>query len=403
MADRAVDADFDTQNRAYYAARDMQTLGEPATGQAAVRARAASSDGVPRRVGVVILTAAVVIGGLYLLWQARQIIGWCVGGCVIAVALDPAVNRMQQYQLKRSTAILLVYGALVLVGLGLAALFLPPLVDQIQGVTAYGLDLASHPERGDPLLTDLASRYGLTAYLPRLNAWLHSLSGQLTTIAGEFFSYSAALINSVAAMISMLFIAFYLLLDGQRMISALFQFVPEAQRPRARRILGQSAGAVSGYILGNVTISVICGVAVFVVLVLLRMPYAGALALMVGVLDLIPQVGATLGGVALVLAGLFINLFNSLVLLFYFIVYQQVENYLLQPLVYSRRVQLHPLTIFIAVVLGGVWLGVAGAFLAIPAAEIIRIVVAEWLASRAEQNHAVPGSSRHGSDVKIDQ
>ncbi len=403
MADRAVDADLDTQNQAYYAARDIQTPGEPATGQGAVRALPASSHAVPRTVGVVILTAAVVIGGLYLLWQARQIIGWCVGGCVIAVALDPAVNRMQRYHLKRSTAILLVYAALVLVGLGLVALFLPPLVDQIQGLVAYGRDLASHPEREDPMLTDLASRFGLTPYLPRLTAWLHSLSGQLTTVAGEFFSYTAALINSVAAMISMLFIAFYLLLDGQRMISALFQFVPEAQRPRARRILGQSAGAVSGYITGNVTISVICGVAVFVVLVVLRMPYAGALALMVAVLDLIPQVGATLGGVTLVLAGLFISPFKSLMLLIYFIVYQQVENYLLQPLVYSHRVQLHPLTIFIAVVLGGVWLGVAGAFLAIPAAEIIRIVVAEWLASRAEQNHAVPAGTRHGSDVKIDQ
>ena len=80
MADRTVDADFYTQNRASYAARDMQTLGELATGQGAVRTLPASSDGVPRTVGVVILTAAVVIGGLYLLWQARQIIGWCVGG-----------------------------------------------------------------------------------------------------------------------------------------------------------------------------------------------------------------------------------------------------------------------------------------------------------------------------------
>src|SRR6266508_2858035 len=214
MADRAVDADLDTQNQAYYAARDIQTPGEPATGQGAVRALPASSHAVPRTVGVVILTAAVVMGGLYLLWQARQIIGWCVGGCGNAVALDPAVNRMQRYHLKRSTAILLVYAALVLVGLGLVALFLPPLVDQIQGLVAYGRDLASHPEREDPMLTDLASRFGLTPYLPRLTAWLHSLSGQLTVVAGDFLSYSAVLINSVAAMISMLFIAFYLLLDG---------------------------------------------------------------------------------------------------------------------------------------------------------------------------------------------
>lgn len=132
----------------------------------------------------------------------------------------------------------------------------------------------------------------------------------------------------------------------------------------------------------------ICGVAVFVVLVVLHMPYAGALALLVAILDLIPQVGATLAGVVLVLAGLFVSPFKSLLILGYFLIYQQVENYLLTPLVYGRRVQLHPLTIFLAVVLGGMWLGVAGALLAIPAAEILRNVAAEWLDSSAEQREA---------------
>lgn len=389
MTRRAADKVFDSQNQGDEAASANPPLGKVAAEKEIERTLPQPSQSVPGRVAVVILTAALVLGGLYLLWQAREIVGWCVvGGCVIAAALNPAVKRLQQYHVKRSPAILLVYAALVLGGLGLVALILPPLVEQIRGLTALGRDLAIHPGQGDRLLADLASRLGLTPYLPRLSEWLQSLSGQLTVVASAFLSYTVGVLSFASALVSMLFIAFYLLLDGQRIISALLQFFPQAQRPRVQRLLGRSEDAISNYILGNVIISVICGVAVFVVLMLLRIPFAGALALMVAILDLIPEVGATLAGVVLVLAGLFVSPFKSLLILAYFLVYQQAENYLLTPLVYGRRVQLHPLTIFLAVVLGGVWLGVAGALLAIPAAEIIRSIAAERLGSRTSQGDA---------------
>jgi len=391
MTRLAVDDGLDTQSRADDAAPAIQTLGKPAAEQEVRRALPEPSWSVPRTVAVVILVAAVVLGGLYLLWQARHIVGWCVGGCVIAAALNLAVKRLEQYHFKRSAAILLVYAALFLIVLGLGALMLPLLVDQFRGLTAFGLDLVNDPGQGDRLLADLASRFGLTPYLPGLTEWLQSLSGQLTTVIGGFLSYTTGVLNFVSALISMLFIAFYLLLDGQRITSTLLQFIPLAQRPRVERVLGQSEDAISNYITGNVTISVICGAAVFVVLVVLRIPFAGALALLVAILDLIPQVGAMLAGVVLVLAGLFVSPFKSLLILAYFLVYQQVENYLLVPRVYGRRVQLHPLTIFLAVVLGGVWLGVAGALLAIPAAEIIRSIAVEWLANRATQRDAPLG------------
>ena len=387
MTQRAADKVLESQIQGDDAASANPTLSKPAAEKEIEPSLPETSHSVPRTVAVVILTAAVVLGGLYLLWQAREIVGWCIGGCVIAAALDPAVKRLQKYQIKRSRAILLVYAVLVLGGLGLLALFLPPLVEQIRGLTS-GIDLSIHPGQGDRLLADLASRLGLTPYLPKLNEWLQSLSGQLTVVVGTFLSYTAGVLSFVSALVSMLFIAFYLLLDGQRLVSALLRLVPLAQQPRLERLLRKSADAISNYVMGNVTISVICGVAVFLVLVVLRMPFAGALALLVAILDLIPQVGATLAGVVLVLAGLFVSPFTSLMILAYFLVYQQVENYLLTPLVYGRRVQLHPLTIFLAVVLGGVWLGVAGALLAIPAAEIIRSIAVEWLGSRTSYGDA---------------
>lgn len=132
----------------------------------------------------------------------------------------------------------------------------------------------------------------------------------------------------------------------------------------------------------------ICGVSTFVVLLILGMPYAAALVLLVGVLDLIPLVGATLGGALLVIVGLFVEPWTAVVLLVYIVVYQQVEGSILQPIVYSHAVQLNALVIFIAVLVGGLLLGIPGALLAIPVAEIIRIVVTDLLAYRRERQEA---------------
>ena len=126
----------------------------------------------------------------------------------------------------------------------------------------------------------------------------------------------------------------------------------------------------------------------FVVLVVLGMPYAAALALLIAVLDLVPLVGATLGGALLVIVGLFVAPWKAVVLLIYIVVYQQVEGSILQPMVYSHAVQLNALIIFIAVLVGGLLLGIPGALLAIPVVEIIRIVVVELVAYRRATQEA---------------
>ncbi|MFL6010009.1 MAG: AI-2E family transporter, partial [Rubrobacteraceae bacterium] len=110
---------------------------------------------------------------------------------------------------------------------------------------------------------------------------------------------------------------------------------------------------------------------------ILGMPYAAPLALLVAVLDLVPLVGATLGGALLVIVGLFVEPWKAVVLLVFVLVYQQVESNLLQPLVYSQAVQLNGLVILIALLVGGQLLGIPGALLAIPVAEIIRILITE--------------------------
>jgi predicted PurR-regulated permease PerM len=192
----------------------------------------------------------------------------------------------------------------------------------------------------------------------------------------------------VAALATVLTLTFFLLLGSERYVNAGVGLFAEPHRPLVRRILDQSAGAVSGYISGNLAISAICGVTTFLVLVVLGMPYAAPLALLVAVLDLIPLVGATLGGALLVVVGLFVEPWKAVVLLVFVLLYQQVESNVLQPMVYSKAVQLNGLVILIALLVGGQLLGIPGALLAIPVAEIIRIVITELLAYRRTRQEA---------------
>jgi predicted PurR-regulated permease PerM len=338
----------------------------------------------------VILTAVVVLSGLYLLWQLRHIGVWLVIVLFLAAALNPYVSWLQQRRVKRSLAILLTYVGLLVGAVGLVALVLPALISEVRALISFITTLAQHPGGWIESLEDLASRYGLGSLVEALVEQLGELPERLAQLVESFLLSAGGLLvgasDFVVAFITILVIAFFLLFESERFVDIGLQLFDEPQRPRVRRILNRSAGAVSGYVTGNLTISLICGVGVYIVLLLLGMPYAAALALIVAVLDLIPFVGAPLGGAMLVIVSLFIDPFDSLVLLIYFVVYKLVEDYILTPVVYSRSVQLHPLAIFLAILVGGVLYGVLGALLANPIAEIICILGTEWLAARTQQS-----------------
>src|SRR5215207_8142601 len=212
--------------------------------------------------------------------------------------------------------------------------------------------------------------------------------GVLQNLLSSSGQIAISLAGAVAALATILTLTFFLILGSERYVNAGVGLFPERHQPLVRRLLSQSAGAISGYITGNLAISVICGITTFIVLLILGMPYAAPLALLVAVLDLIPLVGATLGGALLVVVGLFVEPWKAVVLLVYIVVYQQAEGSVLQPIVYSKAVQLNGLVILIALLVGGQLLGIPGALLAIPVAEIIRIVVTELLAYRRTKQEA---------------
>jgi predicted PurR-regulated permease PerM len=343
---------------------------------------------VVRIVAAALLTAAVVLGGLFLLWQVHTFIGWVVIALFLAAVLNPLVNWLQRRHrmVKRSLAIILTYLGVAVVLVLIAGVFAPLVIQELRDLIDFivGVGQAGGLQE---YLRGVADQFGLGWVVDRLSAQTSDLPSKLGDLAKSFVLHVGPLVMSAAdfavSAVSILTLTFFMLLGSERLVNGAVRLFPEPQRPLVRGILGQSGGAVSGYISGNLLISFIAGVTTFIWLEVLGIPYAAALALLVAVLDLIPLVGATLGAVVVIAVAFFVAPWTALVLLVWFLIYQNViEGSILQPMVYSRAVHLDALTIFVAVLVGAVLLGIPGALLAIPVAEIIRIVVTDLLAYR---------------------
>jgi predicted PurR-regulated permease PerM len=364
--------------------------GTPLTGGGGLLPRMRPSQVAPRTVVTVLVTTLLVAGALYLTWELRQILRWLVVALFLSVALNPAVSWLSARRVPRAAAILLVFAAVILAFAALGVLVVPPLVDQVQALIEFATRQARSPGGLEQAAQDLAARYGAGGYFDLLRDQVDTLPARLTLATGPLLALTRGLVGSVTALISILLLTFFLLAGADHFVTLALDLFHPLQRPRLHRILGLSADAIHGYVNGNLVISLIAGLAAFGALTALSLPYAVALGLVIALFDLIPMVGSMLGAAIVVGVVVFLDPVKAGLLVVFFLLYQQLENNVLQPLVYGRSVKLHPLAIFLAVLAGGNLLGILGALLAIPVAEILRILAAEWLASRAEEDGGIP-------------
>jgi predicted PurR-regulated permease PerM len=210
--------------------------------------------------------------------------------------------------------------------------------------------------------------------------------GRIAGGATAALDVTRSVLTFVAGVVTIVFMTFFMLLEGPAWRDRVIALMPEPSQPRAHRVAQEVSRTVGGYVTGNLLISVIAGFATTLVLLAAGVRYALALGLLVAILDLIPLAGATLAAI-IVTTVAFIDQgwIVGLIVLVFFVVYQQVENHVLQPLVYSRTVQLSPLAILISVLIGAKLGGVLGALGAIPVAGAIQVILAEWLRARRER------------------
>jgi predicted PurR-regulated permease PerM len=216
-------------------------------------------------------------------------------------------------------------------------------------------------------------------------------------LSGTAISITRSVITVVAATVTIAFLTFFMLLEGPAWMERIYSLLPSSSQPRWRAVGRDIYRTVGGYVTGNLLISLIAGGLSTVVMLIMGVPYAVALGLAVGILDLIPLVGATIAAVLIAAVAFIHSVPAGIVVVVFFVVYQQVENHLLQPLVYGRTVQLSPLAVLVSVLVGASLAGVLGALAAIPVAGTIQVLILDWRRARVQAAVPAPGGASPAS------
>jgi predicted PurR-regulated permease PerM len=337
-----------------------------------------SASRLSRLVLVVLLTTLLFALAVWFIYQLQTIVVWTILALFLAIGLCPSVDWLHRHRLPRALAILLVYLVLIVALAAIAAVVEPVLAQQVTQL----LQVLQQPRGVSVALDRIVGPVGLSGLVASVGPQIDAIPGELAGSLGSVTSVTVATFGTITGALSVAVLGFFFLHDGREMVRRATDLISVRHQPAARRVLEHSARAIDGYIRGNLAISVIAGVSVYVGMRILGIPYALPLAILLAILDLIPMVGAQLGAVPVVLAALMISPLKAVIILAYIIVYSQIESNVLNPLIYGRNDQLPGLVVFLAFLAGSLLFGILGALIAIPAANIIRVLVREWMAYR---------------------
>ncbi|HEX8626609.1 MAG TPA: AI-2E family transporter [Catenuloplanes sp.] len=294
----------------------------------------------------------------------------------LAIGLNPVVARLRSWGLPRGGAVAVVALAVVLLLCGGVLALVPPLITQanefVEQLPRYVDDL-----RRSRTINNLIERYDLAQRVQS--------AASPTTVAsalGGVFGGARLLFGTLFNVLTVLVLTIYFMSAFERMKSAAYQLVPASRRERVRLITDEILAKVGAYMVGALAIAVLAGLTTFVFAVLVGLAYPFALAVVVAICDLIPQIGATLGAVVIIIVGLATSVGVGIACLVFFVVYQQLENYLIYPKVMRRSVAVSDVAAIVAALLGVALFGVIGALVAIPMVAAIQLILREVVVPR---------------------
>lgn len=303
----------------------------------------------PQTIYILILLAV----GTLVVWQLSDIIILIITAMMCAAALQPLVDWLQSQKIPRTVAAVLVIVMLVLPLVYVLIAVTPAFIEQLPTIT----NAMSHSLNTSNFLPPEIRNLDLSQYLQSGGTYLLESTSKVT----NFFFQLTALI----------FMTFYLLVDGDRLHGLLSSLIPGRNRQKLENISVELAKISGQYIRGNLLISLICSLLIFTGLLLLRVPYALPLAIFAGILDLMPLIGSTIGAIPAVLIAFMISPLKGFLTIAIFILYQTFENDILAPSIYKQVLKLIPFLSFISVIIGTLLFGILGAFLALPVAAAI--------------------------------
>jgi predicted PurR-regulated permease PerM len=334
----------------------------------------------PRTVLVVVGILVAVFALLQVLWLARNILAWIFIALFLALALNPAVDRVQKRVKRRGVATGIVYVATLAAIVAIGALFIPTLVDQVNDFARKVPDYLDDLSKGRGRLGFLQEKYHLVD--KARDAVQEGGAAKLFGLSGTAVALAKGVVTVVVATLTIAFLTFFMLLEGPRWMERFYSLLNPAARRRWQAVGRDIYRTVGGYVTGNLLISLVAGTLTTIVLLITGVPYAVALGLIVAILDLIPLAGATIAAIIVGSVAFLHAVTAGIIVVVFFVIYQQVENHLIQPVVYGRTVQLSPLAVLISVLIGAELAGVLGALAAIPVAGTLQVIFLDWLRHR---------------------
>ncbi len=330
------------------------------------------------RVLLIVLLVAIT---LEVVWIARHVLTWVVIALFLALALNPLVGWIQAHaRLSRAPAIGVAYLLLLIVIVAVGASFVPKLIDEVNGFVAALPNYVQDLTHGRGRLGFLERNYHIVERVRE--AVQNGGAKKVLGLSGAALSVTKGIVTTVVATLTIIFLTFFMLLEGGAWMERIYGLFPDRSQARVRKIGEDIYKTVGGYVTGNIVISLIAGVSATIVLLIMGVPYAVALGLLVAILDLIPLAGATVAGVVVTGVAFLHSIPAGVVVLVFVIVYQQLENHFLQPVIYGRTVQLSALTVLVSVLVGAEIAGVLGALAAIPVAGSLQVLIRDQLAHR---------------------
>ena len=343
---------------------------------------AAAGDGPSTRAVVrIVLTVAGVLVVLYAAYLVRSILVLVLIAGFLAVGLDPAVRRLERLGMRRGFAVAVIFFSAVLFVMGFAMAVVPPLVSQVASFATnlpqYVQDLASE----NPHIAQWVRENEIPAKLQDAVGNIPSIIGSsLGNVLGVAGSVLSALFNALTVVV----LTIYFLMSLSRIRRGSLNLVPRSKRERFAEILDPVLEKIGGYIAGQIATALIAGSLAFVYLAIAGVPFPVALALWVTIAAIIPLVGATIGAIPAVIVAFFDSTTLGIITLVYFIVYQQIENYVIAPRIMTKAVDVSPAAVLLAALLGASLLGFVGALMAIPTAASLKLIHQAFILPRAE-------------------
>jgi predicted PurR-regulated permease PerM len=337
-----------------------------------------------RTVLSLLATIIAVAVALEVIWIARHVLTWILISLFLALALNPAVGWFQRHGLKRrgnAAAVTFLLAIAVLAAIGFT--FVPTLVSQVNDFVQKLPDYVHDITHGRGRLGFLETKYHIQERIQ--SAVKDGGAAKVLGISGVALSVAKGVISIVVATLTIVFMTFFMLLEGPTWVERFYGLMGERAQERWRKVGFDIYRTVGGYVTGNLLISLIAGSLTTIVLLIMGVPYAVALGLIVAILDLIPLAGATIAAILIGAVAFLHSIPAGIVVVVFFVVYQQVENHLLQPVIYGRTVQLSPLAVLVSILIGAELAGILGALGAIPVAGSIQVVLIDWLRHRHER------------------